>query len=66
MASTEVASVSVCGEMVRPLITMRSVDLGVVRVRQYLSEDISCLLLYRLYSSRLCRTYVIHTSYFRS
>jgi hypothetical protein len=62
MVSTEDASVFVCGEMVRPLITMKSVDLCVVRVRQYLSEDISCLLLSRLFLSHLCRTYVIRIS----
>jgi hypothetical protein len=65
MDSTEDASVYVCGETILSLITitmMRSVDLCVVRVRQYLGEDISCLLLYRLFLSHLCRTYVIHTS----
>ena len=69
MVDTEDASVSVCGESVRPLVIMRSVDLRVVRVRQYLGEDILAIFLYRLFlislGQDICDPY-IDSRYFRA
>ena len=47
-------SLSVCGEMVRPLVTTRSVDLC-RKSCDNIGEDIFCILLYRLFLSCLCK-----------